>query len=162
MLFLNQILEMNQILTFAIHPKYQMKMNIDFNDTPKLPIINNAVDFATPTSNNMSSCSKFFIKKDYFVNFYNENLEFRYYVQSKLDGETQQMENKSDYETQIIKDKINYLEQEIINLKKINEDLRSHIKSQFKIIETLSERNPVYAHWQTTFSQRIGNYFTNR
>ena len=72
------------------------------------------------------------------------------------------MENKSDYEIQIIKDKINYLEQEIINLKKINEDLKSHIKSQFKIIETLSERNPVHAHWQTTFSQRIGNYFTNR
>ena len=81
------------------------------------------------------------------MNFYNENLEFKYYVQSKLDGETQQMENKSDYETQIIKDKINYLEQEIINLKKINEDLKSHIKSQFKIIETLSERNPIYAHW---------------
>ena len=68
-------------------------------------------------------CSKLFIKKDYFENFFNEYLEFKYYVSSKLDGETQQIESKSDYEKQILKNKINHVGQEIVKFKKINEDL---------------------------------------
>ena len=45
--------------------------SIDFNDAPKLPIINNVVECATQTSNDKRLCSKLFIKKDYFENFYN-------------------------------------------------------------------------------------------
>ena len=41
------------------------------------------------------------------------------------------------------------------NLKKINEDLKSDTKSHLKIIETLSEGNPIDAPWQTTLSKRI-------
>ena len=50
-------------------------------------------------------------------------LNLNKYVQSKLDGKTQQTENKSDYEKQNLKNKINHLEQEIINLKKISDYL---------------------------------------
>ena len=50
-------------------------------------------------------------------------LNLNKYVQSKLDGKTQQTENKSDYENQNLKNKINCLEQEIINLKKISDYL---------------------------------------
>lgn len=50
-------------------------------------------------------------------------LNLNKYVQSKLDGKTQQTENKSDYENQNLKNKINRLEQEIINLKKISDYL---------------------------------------
>ena len=50
-------------------------------------------------------------------------LNINKYVQSKLDGKTQQTENKSDYENQNLKNKINHLEQEIINLKKISDYL---------------------------------------
>ena len=39
---------------------------IDFDDTLKLPIVNNVVDCATQTSNEESFCSKLFIKNDYF------------------------------------------------------------------------------------------------
>ena len=66
--------------------------SIDFDDTLKLPIINNVVDCATQTSNEKSLCSKLFIKKDYFENFYDEN--------------------------QILKNNNNHLEQKIINLRK--------------------------------------------
>ena len=74
-----------------------------------------------------------FIRKDYFKSFYDEYLDFKYYVQSKLDGETQQIENKSDYENQVLKNKINHSEQEIINLRKISEDLKSDTKTHLKI-----------------------------
>ena len=93
------------------------------------------------------------IKKNYFENFCDEYLEFKYYVQSKLDSESQQIENKSDYKNQILKNKINHLVQEITNLKKINEDLKSHLK----MIEILSEGNPIDAPWQTTLSKTINN-----
>ena len=117
----------------------------DFNDKPELPIISNEVDCTAQTNNNKSLCSKLFLRKDYFESFYDKYLEFKYYVQSKLDGETQQTENKGDHENQILKNKINHLEEEIINLKKINEDLKSGAKSHLKIIETLSEENPIDA-----------------
>ena len=129
----------------------------DFNDKPELPIISNEVDCTAQTSNNKSLCSKLFLRKDYFESFYDKYLEFKYYVQSKLDGETQQTENKGDHENQILKNKINHLEEEIINLKKINEDLKSGAKSHLKIIETLSEENPIDAPWQTTSSRRVNN-----
>ena len=129
----------------------------DFNDIPELPIISNVVDCTTQTSNNKSLCSKLFMRKDYFESFYDEYLEFKYYVQSKLDGETQQTENKSDHKNQILKNKINHLELEIINLKKINKDLKSDSKSHLEIIETLSEGNPIDAPWQTTSSTRVNN-----
>ena len=96
-------------------------------------------------------CSKLFIKKDYFENFYNEYLQFKYYVQSRLEGETQQIENKSDYENHILKNKINHLVQKIITLKKITEDLKSHLK----MIETLGK--PIDAPRQTTSSKIINN-----
>ena len=91
---------------------YEYEPSIDFNDAPKLPIMNNVVECTTQTSNDKRLCSKLFIKKDYFENFYNEYLEFKYYFQSKIDGETQQIENKSDYESQILKNKIKHLEQQ--------------------------------------------------
>ena len=111
----------------------------------------------TQTSNDKSLCSKLFIKKDYLENVYNEYRKFKYYVQSKLDGETQHIKNKSDYEDQILKNKINHLEQEITNLKKLNEDLKSDTKCYLKIIEALSEGNPIDAPWQTNLSKRINN-----
>ena len=138
--------------TFEV-PNLEDEPSIDFNDAPKLPIINNVVNCATETSNNKSLCSKLFIKKNYFENFCDEYLQFKYYVQSKRDSESQQIENKSDYKNQILKNKINHLVQEIINLKKINEDLKSHLK----MIETLSEGNPIDAPWQTTSSKTINN-----
>ena len=68
------------------------------------------------------------MKKDNLESFYDEYLEFKYYFQSKLDGGTQLIENKSDYENQILKNRINYLEQENINSKNINEDLKNDTK----------------------------------
>ena len=91
--------------------------------------------------------------KDYFESFYGEYLEFK----SKLGGKIQQIENKSDYENQILKNKINHLEQEIINLKKINEDLKSDTKSHLKMTETLSEGNRIVAPWKTNSFKRINN-----
>ena len=41
-------------------------------------------------------------------------------------------------------------ELEIINLKKINEGLKSDTKIRLKIIETLSAGNPIDLPWQTT------------
>ena len=90
------------------------------------------------------------MKKDNLESFYDECLQFKYYFQSKLDGETQLIENKSDYENQILKNRINHLEQENINSKNINEDLKNDTKSHLKIIETLLEGNPIEAPWQTT------------
>ena len=130
----------------------------DFNDIPKLSIISNVVDCTTQTSNNKSLHCKLLMRKDYFESFYDKYLEFKYYVQSKLDGETQKTENKSVHEHQILKNKINHLEQEI-SLKKINQDLESDTKSHLKTItiETLSEGNSIDAPWQTNSSRRINN-----
>ena len=49
------------------------------------------------------------MRKDHFESFHDEYLEFKYYVQSKGDGETQQIESKKDYENKILKYKINNL-----------------------------------------------------
>ena len=98
------------------------------------------------------------MKKDNLESFYDEYLEFKYYFQSKLDGGTQLIENKSDYENQILKNRINYLEQENINSKNINEDLKNDTKRHLKIIETLLEGHPIEAPWQTTSSKRISNF----
>ena len=78
-------------------------------------LISNVADRVAQTNNDRSLCSKFLMSKDYFESFYDEYLEFKYYLQSKLNGETQQTENKSDYEKQILENKIIHLEQEIIN-----------------------------------------------
>ena len=70
-----------------------------------LPIISNVVGGATQTSNDESKLfwSKLFMRKDHFESFHDEYLEFKYYVQSKGDGETQQIESKKDYENKINK-----------------------------------------------------------
>ena len=78
-----------------------------------------------------------FIKRDYFEDFYDEYLEFKYNVQSILD---QQLDNTSNSENETLKNKIIHLEQEIINLKKVNEDLKNDTKSHLKIIENFIRR----------------------
>ena len=79
------------------------KPNIDFSNTPKVSndeeepgwcskisiSISNVVDRRPQASNDKSLCSKLFTKKNYFENFCDEYLEFKYYVQSELDSETQ-------------------------------------------------------------------------
>ena len=95
----------------------------------------NHADFATQT-NDMNLMLNSFVKRDYFEDFYDEYLEFKYNVQSILD---QQLDNTSNSENETLKNKIIHLEQEIINLKKVNEDLKNDTKSHLKITETLSE-----------------------
>ena len=83
-----------------------------------------------------------FVKRDYFEDFYDEHLEFKYNVQSILD---QQLDNTSNSEN------------ETLNLKKVNEDLKNDTKSHLKIIETLSEGKSRDNPWQATSSKRNTN-----
>ena len=116
----------------------------------------NHADFATQT-NDMNLMLNSFVKRDYFEDFYNEYLEFKYNVHSILD---QQLDNTSNSENETLKKKIIHLEQEIINLKKVNEDLKNDTKSHLKIIENLSEGKSIDNPWQATSSKRNPNRIT--
>ena len=116
----------------------------------------NHADFATQT-NDMNLMLNSFVKRDYFEDFYDEYLEFKYNVQSILD---QQLDNTSNSENETLKNKIIHLEQEIINLKKVNEDLKNDTKSHLKTTETLSEGKSIDNPWQATSSKRNTNRIT--
>ena len=136
--------------------------NDDTNETPEfVASVENHVDFATQTNDSDFMFNNLFVKKDYFENFYDEYLEFKFRVQSTLEDKLL-LNNSNNSENLALKNKIVHLEQEIFNLKKQNEDLKNETKSHLKIIETLTKERPFDEDnsWQVASSKRKTNQLT--
>ena len=93
--------------------------------------------------------SKLFMRKDYFESF-NDILTLNTMFSQKVMVKPNKLKVKKIMKTKFLKIRLITWKQEIINLKKINEGLKSDTKSHLKILETLSEGNPTDLPWQTT------------